>query len=320
MKDALSNFMCDHFDMSCLDSIDLDLDHHHQHQLNYFQSSSPYESNIYTLNSALHNSSSDHHQQNTTTKPPLPADMKRVTIKSRNLNSCTSATPNAEMVSTTTSPAALISFNNSNSTANNALVLSSEKNYIVGSIGTNTRSPSYARDHVIAERKRRVKLNQMFIALSAVVPGLKKMDRTSVLGDAINYVKHLEERVKTLEEQQEIKTENHKPVILMKKSLLCTVEDYLSDNDMVMQPLPEIEARVSNKDVLIRIYCEKQYGGCNLANLLTKIENLHLTIVSTSALPLGSSTIDITIVAQMDVEFCMTHNELKEKLRQALLM
>lgn len=51
------------------------------------------------------------------------------------------------------------------------------------------------------------------------------MDRTSVLGDAINYVKHLKERVKTLEEQQEMKTENHKPVILMKKSLLCTVED-----------------------------------------------------------------------------------------------
>ncbi|PON97137.1 hypothetical protein TorRG33x02_071870, partial [Trema orientale] len=64
------------------------------------------------------------------------------------------------------------------------------------------------------------------------------------------------------------------------------------------KPLPEIEARVSNKDVSIRIYCEKQNGGSNLANILTEIEKLYLTIVNTSVLPLGSSTVDITIVAQ----------------------
>ncbi|XP_062073191.1 transcription factor NAI1-like [Humulus lupulus] len=360
MNDALSNFMCDQYDMDCLDLIDLEDDgdhHHHEQQLNYFQSSSPDEGNIHTPTIC------SNYQQNTTTKSSLPVDKERVKFKSsRNWNSRTSAAPIAKMVSTTTtsSSAALISFNNSssNSTATaTALVPSSEKNYYleywgstttattsdqfyvpkqtqnctqkcnnkqgvrrVGSISTNTRSPLHARDHVIAERKRREKLNQKFIALSAVIPGLKKMDKASVLGDAINYVKHLEERVRTLEEQQEMKTKNHESVILMKKSLLCAVEDSSSDNDMVLQPLSEIEARVSNKDVLIRIYCEKQYGGCNLANLLTKIENLHLTIVNTSALPLGSSTIDITIVAQMDVEFCMTHNELKENLRQALLM
>lgn len=38
-----------------------------------------------------------------------------------------------------------------------------------------TRDPSHAQDHVIAERKRREKLNQRFIALSALVPGLKKV-------------------------------------------------------------------------------------------------------------------------------------------------
>ncbi|KAK1383300.1 hypothetical protein POM88_021035 [Heracleum sosnowskyi] len=40
-----------------------------------------------------------------------------------------------------------------------------------------------------------------FIALSALVPGLKKMDKASVLGDAIKYLKQLQEKVKTLEEQ-----------------------------------------------------------------------------------------------------------------------
>lgn len=41
--------------------------------------------------------------------------------------------------------------------------------------GAMTRTPLNAQDHVIAERKRREKLSQRFIALSAVVPGLKKV-------------------------------------------------------------------------------------------------------------------------------------------------
>ncbi|PON48709.1 hypothetical protein PanWU01x14_235860 [Parasponia andersonii] len=43
--------------------------------------------------------------------------------------------------------------------------------------------------------------------------------------------------------------------------------------------------------------CEKQNGERNLANILTEVEKLHLTIVNTGVLPLGSSTVDITIVA-----------------------
>ena len=40
---------------------------------------------------------------------------------------------------------------------------------------TMARNPTQAQDHVIAERKRREKLSQRFIALSALVPGLKKV-------------------------------------------------------------------------------------------------------------------------------------------------
>lgn len=37
------------------------------------------------------------------------------------------------------------------------------------------RPPSQTYDHIIAERKRREQLSQLFIALSAIVPGLKKV-------------------------------------------------------------------------------------------------------------------------------------------------
>lgn len=41
--------------------------------------------------------------------------------------------------------------------------------------GTMTRNPIQAQDHVMAEKRRREKLNQKFIALSSIIPGLKKV-------------------------------------------------------------------------------------------------------------------------------------------------
>lgn len=41
--------------------------------------------------------------------------------------------------------------------------------------GSVTRSPHHAQDHIIAERMRREKISQQFIALSALIPGLKKV-------------------------------------------------------------------------------------------------------------------------------------------------
>lgn len=41
--------------------------------------------------------------------------------------------------------------------------------------GGRVRPPSQTYDHIIAERKRREQLSQRFVALSAIVPGLKKV-------------------------------------------------------------------------------------------------------------------------------------------------
>ncbi|KAK4419656.1 Transcription factor [Sesamum alatum] len=76
-----------------------------------------------------------------------------------------------------------------------------------GSVGTNggnswnrvncgsvpVRSRLQAREHLVAERKRREKLGQLFINLSKLVPGIKKLDKASILEDAIDYIKILEE-------------------------------------------------------------------------------------------------------------------------------
>ncbi|CAN0865022.1 Transcription factor bHLH25 [Linum grandiflorum] len=181
-----------------------------------------------------------------------------------------------------------------------------------------SRSPISAQDHVIAERRRREKLSERFIALSAVVPGLKKTDKASVLGDAIKYLKQLQERAKTLEEQ--VKRKTIESVVYVKKSRVYNLEEDESVNSdgstTSNQSLPEIEARVSGKDVMIRIHCEKQRGS--LPKLLSEIEKLHLNVMNSNVLPFGNSTLDITVVAQMDHDFATTTVDLVRNLRKAL--
>ncbi|CAD6230134.1 unnamed protein product [Miscanthus lutarioriparius] len=62
------------------------------------------------------------------------------------------------------------------------------------------RKPANGREeplnHVEAERQRREKLNQRFYALRAVVPKISKMDKASLLSDAIAYIQELEDRLR----------------------------------------------------------------------------------------------------------------------------
>ncbi|KAK9097062.1 hypothetical protein Sjap_022559 [Stephania japonica] len=180
-------------------------------------------------------------------------------------------------------------------------------------------SSSYNQDHIIAERKRREKLSQRFIALSAIVPGLKKMDKASVLGDAIKYLKQLQERVKVLEDKTAKKT--MESVVFIKKSQLFSDDDLSSTDESFIahssdEPLPEIEARVSDKNVLIRIHCERQTGI--LTKTLDEIEKLHLTVINSSMMSFGDSSVDITVIAQIKEEFSMTVKDLVKNLRSAL--
>ncbi|XP_004306657.1 PREDICTED: transcription factor bHLH13-like [Fragaria vesca subsp. vesca] len=69
------------------------------------------------------------------------------------------------------------------------------------------RKPANGREeplnHVEAERQRREKLNQRFYALRAVVPNISKMDKASLLGDAIEYIQDLQRKLKDMESERE---------------------------------------------------------------------------------------------------------------------
>ncbi|WVZ17827.1 hypothetical protein V8G54_010809 [Vigna mungo] len=140
------------------------------------------------------------------------------------------------------------------------------------------RSSSQIQDHIMAERKRRQELTERFIALSATIPGLKKTDKAHILREAMIYMKELEERVIELENQNKRKRSAESRILIKKYSQ----REEERKCDRSSPPLPQVEARVLEKEVLIGIHCHKQK--------------------------------DI-----MDEQYCMTVNNLVKSLRQALL-
>ncbi|KAI8029690.1 Transcription factor bHLH25 [Camellia lanceoleosa] len=176
---------------------------------------------------------------------------------------------------------------------------------------TTTRTPLQAQDHVVAERKRREKLSKRFIALSALVPGLKKLDKASVLGNAIKYIKELQEHVKKHED--ETKKNPVESIVCVKKSWLSEEDDF----DMsCTQVLPEVAVRVSENYVIVRIQCEKQNRF--IAKIFSEMEKLHLIVINSSVIPFGHSILSINIIAQMDPQFSMIANDLAKSLRSAI--
>ncbi|XP_028078916.1 transcription factor bHLH18-like [Camellia sinensis] len=186
-----------------------------------------------------------------------------------------------------------------------------------------SRPPLQAKNHVVAERKRREKLNQKLIALSALIPGLKKMDKASILVDATNYIKQLGERVQTLEREAKkiILVEPTKPSV--KRFRLsstdingtCLSDDNIDGNSNNINQSPEIEARVSDKHVLVRIHCKKQDGL--IAKILSELDKFCLDVISSSTMPFGDTALDITIIAQMGDELKV--KDLVKNLSSAVL-
>lgn len=120
-----------------------------------------------------------------------------------------------------------------------------------------------------------------------------------MLGDAIKYLKTLQDKVKTLEEQTAKRTVE--TAVLVKKSHIAAEdENEASSSDENFggdqSQLPEIEVKLSDKTLLIKIHCQNRKGA--LVCALSEIEKLQLTVLSTSSVPFAASSLDITVTAQ----------------------
>ncbi|XP_058756159.1 transcription factor bHLH18-like [Vicia villosa] len=173
------------------------------------------------------------------------------------------------------------------------------------------RSCETVQDHLMAERKRRRELTESIITLSAMIPGLKKMDKCYVLSEAVNYTKQLQKRIKELENNQ------NKDNIVINPAIFKWKSQASSNKRKYSESLLEVEARMMKKEVLVRIHCEKKKDI--VLKIHELLENFNLTITSSSVLPFGASVLVINIFAQMDEEDSISMDELVKNLKKYLL-
>ncbi|KAM0011080.1 putative transcription factor bHLH family [Helianthus debilis subsp. tardiflorus] len=71
-------------------------------------------------------------------------------------------------------------------------------------MGKNGKVEGQPSKNLMAERRRRKRLNDRLSMLRSVVPKISKMDRTSILADTIDYMKELIQKIKHMQQQMDM--------------------------------------------------------------------------------------------------------------------
>ncbi|KAG7532442.1 Transcription factor MYC/MYB N-terminal [Arabidopsis thaliana x Arabidopsis arenosa] len=145
------------------------------------------------------------------------------------------------------------------------------------------RKPANGREeplnHVEAERQRREKLNQRFYSLRAVVPNVSKMDKASLLGDAISYINELKSKLQQAEsDKEEIQKKlegmskeggnNGKGGGSRAKERKCSNQDSTASSIEM-----EIDVKIIGWDVMIRVQCSKKdHPGARFMEALKELD------------------------------------------------
>ncbi|KAF8112708.1 hypothetical protein N665_0062s0056 [Sinapis alba] len=186
-----------------------------------------------------------------------------------------------------------------------------------------------------AERRRRKKLNDRLYALRSLVPRITKLDRASILGDAINYVKELQNEAKELQDELEENSEtedgsnrqqggmslNGTVLTGFHQGISCNsnLPDMKQDvdlencNDKGQEMEPQVDvAQLDGREFFVKVICEYKPGG--FTRLMEALDSLGLEVTNANTTRFLSLVSNVFKVEKNDSEMVLA-----EHVRNSLL-
>ncbi|GMI98139.1 A. THALIANA INDUCER OF CBP EXPRESSION 1, INDUCER OF CBF EXPRESSION 1, SCREAM [Hibiscus trionum] len=172
-------------------------------------------------------------------------------------------------------------------TVNNGGCNSNATSTVTGGGDQKGKKKGMPAKNLMAERRRRKKLNDRLYMLRSVVPKISKMDRASILGDAIDYLKELLQKINDLHTELESAPSGSlmppstslNPVTPTPPTLPCRVKEELCPSSFPSSKSQPAKVEVMLREgraVNIHMFCARRPGL--LLSTMRALDNLGLDV------------------------------------------